>query len=571
MTAVAAMAVASAGTNAQTLQKEITVDREVVLSHRDASRLTTTPQISLPEMARPNLGFASYSGASDLTSELTILPPVGYKDRIPSDSTLGYVSLGYLPLRRVDISAGYRILDNDRTRLNAFMQFNNNQYNSLSTMDWDYWKDVWRARNATVTLGGVLHHMLGQGEALEAALDYTYANYRFPCSERLTQDVNRVNFSLGYIADNDSRRLAAGIDYSYFGYRCPWNSLYIFDDRWIGFYGKGEGKPARESAASLHGTYFLKSGAVELGGRVAVDLIHDNTDRTTSFDHGNQIYGDGNSRTHATVRLQPQLLWHGEKAEAKIGIEADVNFHQSPRFRFAPDIAVSWAPLDIARLELTATGGVVQNTISSLYDLTPYQTFLAVYNNSYVPVDAKLTLTLGPKYGAWVQVWGGYSSAKDWLMPYGYRWHYENVKGYRAGGAVGYNWRDMAELTLSLEYSPSGYEKGYYLNRDRASKVGLARLRVTPIKPLDVTVSFNARGGRQEIEDVIPNGNVAGIYRSSHALDRVFDLSAGATYRFSPRLSFWVTGENLLNKCWILLGDVTVQGATGMIGASYKF
>lgn len=556
---------------AQSLQKEITVDREVVLTHRDANRMLITPQISLPEMSRSSLGYAFYSGASDLTSDVAILPPPGYKDAIDVDSARGYISVGYFPLKKIDLSAGYKIIDNERTRLNAFMQVNNNSYNSLSTMDWKYWRGEFTTRNTTYTLGGSARHLLKSGELLNFALDYTYANYRFPCNERLTQDVNRFNLLAGYNANNSDYRAVGSINYSYFGYRCPWNSLYIFDNRWIGFYGKGKGIPARENTLSASVSYFLKNENVELGGTVTADVIHDNTDRTTSRESGNQIYGNGNSRTHGTVRLKPQINCKSENASAEIGIEVDINLRQGTRLRFAPNISASWIPFDIIRMDLTAKGGVVQNTISSLYDLTPYQTFLAVYNNSYIPIDGKMTLTLGPKYGAWCQGWIGYSIADNWLMPYGYRWIYEKVKGYRAGIAFGYNWRNFAELSLSYEYSPSGYEKGYYLNRDRASKVGTAKLKITPIKPLDINASFFARGGRQEIEVVIPYGDISNLYRKNNPLLRVLDLSLGASYRYNPNLSFWIKGENILNKCWILLGNVTVQGATGWVGVSYKY
>lgn len=571
VTALAAIGLFSPAALSQTLQKEITVDREVVLTHRDANRLTTPPQISLPELSRPNLGFAYYNGASDLTTEITTLPPSAYLDTFPTDSTRGYVSLGYFPLRRIDLSAGYRLVDNDRTRANAFLQFDNNQYTGLSTMDWKYWKGEWHPRQATLTAGGTVHHLLANGHAIEGALDYTYSNYRFPCNERLTQDVNTLNASAVYVANENDKRFSGGINYTYFGYRCPWNSLYILDDSWEGFYGQGDGKPARESFVSAYGSYFLKTGDLELGGRVVAELIHDNTNRTTSFKYGNVIYGNGESRSYGTLRLQPQALWHSHNASAKLGVEVDVNFRLGPRLRFAPNISANWTPIDIVSLELIAKGGVIQNTLGSLYDQTPYQTFLAVYNHSYVPVDAKLTVTVGPKYGAWVQGWLGYSVARDWLMPYGYIWHYENVKGYRAGVATGYNWRDIASLSLSYEHSPSKYEEGYYLNRDRAAKVATAKLRVTPIKPLDITASFEGRGGRQEIEVVMPEGDISAIYMRRHELKRVIDLTFGATYRFTPRLSFWARGENLLNKGWIMLGNVTVQGTTAIVGASYKF
>ncbi|MDE6249638.1 MAG: hypothetical protein K2M29_08020, partial [Paramuribaculum sp.] len=121
---ITALAIAPATVSAQSLSKEITVDRDIVLTHREANRLTTLPRVTLPALERPNLSFANYTASSDITNDLETLPPVNYDIKLPADPYRGYIMAGYFPLQRVNLSAGYRIIDTRRVQLSALLQYN---------------------------------------------------------------------------------------------------------------------------------------------------------------------------------------------------------------------------------------------------------------------------------------------------------------------------------------------------------------------------------------------------------------------------------------------------------------
>ena len=82
---ITALAIAPATVSAQSLSQEITVDRDIVLTHREANRLTTLPRVTLPALERPNLSFANYTASSDITNDLETLPPVNYDIKLPAD------------------------------------------------------------------------------------------------------------------------------------------------------------------------------------------------------------------------------------------------------------------------------------------------------------------------------------------------------------------------------------------------------------------------------------------------------------------------------------------------------
>jgi len=69
----------------------------------------------------------------------------------------------------------------------------------------------------------------------------------------------------------------------------------------------------------------------------------------------------------------------------------------------------------------------------------------------------------------------------------------------------------------------------------------------------------------------MPVGNSPSLLLWPVDLGNVSNLTLGASYAFTPSLTFFIRGENLLNHRHIILGDRISQGITGLLGASYKF
>ena len=151
-----------------------------------------------------------------------------------------------------------------------------------------------------------------------------------------------------------------------------------------------------------------------------------------------------------------------------------------------------------------------------------------------------------------------------------------NMKGFKFMAAVGYNWRNTVDLSAKFEMAPRRNNRGYYQWRDRAREVATIDLRVTPIKPLDITLGWEYRGGRRMNFDLFYPGNVMnGIEGKAdmrmESLGIISNLKAGALYRITPQWSAFLRGENLLNRKTLLIGGMPGQGITGLVGATYKF
>jgi len=281
----------------------------------------------------------------------------------------------------------------------------------------------------------------------------------------------------------------------------------------------------------------------------------------------------GDSEMLGVVTFNPYWSVASDEFNATIGADVDLAINSGRFVNAAPRVSVNWTPRFAASMFsffATATGGVRANTIGSLLDYTPYVEPLFGYKHSRVPVDASVGLTVGPFAGTALTLRTGYSVADDWLVPVvadgTNLWHAADIKGWRSGATLSHHSRWIKSLEVSYDYAPNDGDKGYYLWRDRARHVVDAKLTVSPIGPLDVTVGFEGRWNRGIY--ACPSSPV-GSGRLS--LGRSDNLSVGGLYRFNDRLSFFARGENLLNTKSYLLYDIPAQGITGLLGATYKF
>ena len=148
------------------------------------------------------------------------------------------------------------------------------------------------------------------------------------------------------------------------------------------------------------------------------------------------------------------------------------------------------------------------------------------------------------------------------------------MRGWHAGIAASYKYRDMVSARVSYETAPQGEDKGYYLWRDRAKHVVNASVTVTPIKPLDITIGYEYRGNRVTYDCVGVKEDVIAGYADDNVkcdLGDVNNLSVGALYRFTPAFSAFARVENILNKKYDILYNIPSQGITGLVGITYKF
>jgi hypothetical protein len=117
---------------------------------------------------------------------------------------------------------------------------------------------------------------------------------------------------------------------------------------------------------------------------------------------------------------------------------------------------------------------------------------------------------------------------------------------------------------------------GYKLGVDRASAVANIDLKVTPWRPLSVSLGLEYRGGRKAlfgpyvpgIELVDPQMHEGYNFLN---MDDVINLHAGANYRINSTVGLWLQAHNLLNRRYDVLYGMGAQRIGFIAGASFNF
>lgn len=559
---------ASMSASAQGLRKEITVQHEVVPEQTDVTMLRFTPRFTLPQLQRPSLDYSTRSVFATVQPTITTLGPAAWGDSIYTSPYRGYAVLGFAPLYNLGATAGYKFIDNDRTRLNAWVQYNGTAYKGLygeSPLNGQY------QRSNMVTAAASLHHALSQSKFLDFGVDYTFGRYTTPASVDSTgrQQMHRLNFSALFSGSNSTLDYGAGMALGYFGYAFS-PDFEVATEQPDGLWESERLRPAHETKVDVHGGVSAKISETQRAGISAeFDMLSNSRHSHADFDAEDMEYMMHATprHTHALLTISPYYRLRMSAVEFTAGVKAQVTINSGKAIHVAPDVNLTWRPVSRLAVYAKAGGGEWQNTLTSLYDVSPYTLSSMAFKNSHVPITAEGGITFGPLKGASVEVSWLYAAANDWLMPVTMDdgltiFTPTKMRGYKLHAGVTYEYGTAVELRVAYETAPQGPSRGFYLWRDRAKHAVSADLRVTPVAPLDIFAGWEYRGGRSQI---CPH---TGIKQS---LGLVSNLKVGALYRITPQWSAFVRGENLMCRRYLLIGGVPAQSITGLIGATYKF
>ncbi len=547
----------SVAVGAEDLSKEITLEKEIVPEHQEVSRLKITPRIFLSDIDKKSLKFNERNVASPVVPSLARLEPVKFADKLPvSPYDKGYVAIGYFPGYNLGLSAGYNMLDTDKTRLSGWLQFNGKYYKGDNVFDEEI-----GLRSNIGTLGLALDHNVNEKSLFSVSFDYTFGRYNNPLDVGdYNQNVHKVNLDLGWKSKIGNIDYNIGIGYGHFGYGNDGASSIVKPMTETAF------APVRENKFNINGGVKMEFSDNNFAG-LDLDLTYLDYNRMSTIVADSMEYnlvsGDGFHK--GGFSLNPYYKYVGEKANIKIGAVLDFAFNADNALYFAPDVELNWMPDEKVALYAQLKGGMYYNTLGTMWDYSIYSAPMIGYGSSHIPVDLKAGLNLGTWKGLSFDVWGGYSWANDWLMPVVAKDinYYEavDVSGFVFGASLGYEYRDIVDVNVGIQVIPQAYDEGYYMWRDRAKFVFDAELNVRPVEALILNIGYEYRADRMIINrstDIFELGNIN-------------NLSFGADYRLTQQFSIFAQLENILNEKCYLAYNIPAQGFKGLVGVCYKF
>lgn len=171
---LAAALAATQAVSAQTLTKEIVIEREIDPTLPEAARISNFPSLVQPQAPVSRLPFVDVTAATRVPGMLAMLEPANGQPAITLSPYRGYASLGYFPAYNLGISAGYSIIAKPASSLNVWTQFDGYSYK-------DQYDETLK-RNS-VTVGADFSHLFGRTRRLDLSADFTYNAYNKPWEE----------------------------------------------------------------------------------------------------------------------------------------------------------------------------------------------------------------------------------------------------------------------------------------------------------------------------------------------------------------------------------------------------
>lgn len=561
--------------SAQELKKEITIDKDIVPELKESNKIDVSPQVPQMDIKHTKLKYNDRAKTIEVPGSITTLEPADNIDTIITSEHRGYAMLGYFPVYNLDFTGGYKIIDNENTKLNSWLQYNGESYcgESLSGENMSIY-------DHSVTVDVAFAQRIKSKSMLNLDADYTFTHFSTPWLKKdYTQNANEVNFNALWTSSVGGLKYKALASYNYFGF----TDKYPYDAKQYQNVGSAF-DAVNEHNVNLKGFAALDIDDYSL---VALDLCfaftHDNHLLLPSWGGENGVawhgFRNNDGYTHSTLSLTPHYDIVKDDISLRIGANIEGHFDYDGGIYFSPDVRVDWNATNFISAYAYFTGGVRQNTMSSIFDVSHYFMPAMAYRNSYLPCVIDAGANFGPFKDATIKVYGGYAFANDWFMPIfvegnNHMMNEVDLKGWHLGIEASYCYKNWGKIKASYTVAPQqSYDKGYYLWRDRAKHVVDASLIVTPIAPLDITIDYEYRGGRCSYLQSIKTselGVVSPKY-TRYSLGHVNNLSLGGLYRFTDQLSFFARLENLFNHKYDLLYDIPSQGITGLVGATYKF
>lgn len=506
---------------AQDLNREITVDREILPVEADASRLPVLPQVDLPAIPTVSLSPTRVAVTTAVLPHVRQLDPVKADDPSAPPDARGYAVAGVGgPDFTADLSAGYRLVSTASTRVGAWLQWNSDIYSRNSAR--------WRTHAGTVGVDAI--HRFNANSLLEASASWAIDRFNMPRNVGYWQTSNRADIDLAWHSKTGGMNYNIKGAYGYFGYSdSPAELIDGMRQNRVGFGADG----------------WLPTSDNGFAG-VSVDL---------------DLLNTVDAKTSGVVSLTPGWRFKNRVWTIVAGPRVDLTFNGDKALHIAPDVRLGFSPSSFFVVKLSAGGGEQLNPLASLAQLARRQSPCVAYGVSHVPVSVDGTITIGPLKGAWLSVFGGWAKANSWLMPEvmpdgGMAWMPQNLSGGKFGGEIGAAYRSIVELTARYTAASSSF----YLNRDRARHSLDVKLGLRPLAPLRITATYELRASRS-ITTAVGMANL-----SNESM-----LSVNASYAFTRKLSVWINARNLLNRSSQQIDLTPVEGTGAMVGVSCLF
>ena len=296
-------------------------------------------------------------------------------------------------------------------------------------------------------------------------------------------------------------------------------------------------------------------------------------------------------KSFGMLSVTPYYSHRTDNMNLRIGAHVDLSFDNGTFFRIAPDVRFDWEMSRMFSLYASATGGNEIHTFHNVAARNRYVNPSLMLPTSYTMVDAEAGLNFGLFKGFTITPFVGFAVVRDALVTAftsadnnlnypeptaATTYQAVDMNGAKMGLKTAYNYSDKVEFKAAYTFAPQGTKSGYQLADNRPEHVVDAKLKVTPIRQLDLYIDYRFMGGRRVLNThyyPMMGSEQPATMMSETTIDLgIFsDLGFGAAYRFTDMFSAYCRLNNLLNRHQQLYYGMYAQRFNFLVGAAVNF
>ena len=535
---------------ADSLRREVTIEKDFTPIVRDASKINTLPEVEAPTVTRQSIQYSDWTVPAPLEARAVLLPAGGFGDPARENLKRGYFDFGLGNYWNMVGNAGYRILQSEKDQLGVWLQHRS----TCGSVDYNQKLPGYETSRTMRQLEErVVADYRHSFEKLDLGIrggyrydSFNYYGLRFPGVQGIAspgQEINRFFLKSRIASSNPDAQLRYSASLAY--YRYGYQRGYLQGD-----------KGAAENVVTAD---FALVAPIDPSSDIALDGAFD----YVGYNRLPSASGYG------MLSLNPRYSWHNDRVSLSAGVKADISFNNGTIFRFAPDVRFDWTIVPDLQFYTLLTGGKQLNTWHRVSARTLYFNPSAVADNSYIPLDARLGLRVNALRGLSIGLSGGYEIGKNvlFLVPEQTvdgqftgvsRFWGIDAYAWKAGLDLSYRYGTLWEASARVDYCRwTATGGGQVVSYDRPQWQGGVNVRYNPLAELSLEAGYDFAAVRKY--------GVLGAIPDMHL------VHVKASYAFTPWFSLYGLTDNVLNRKYDIAYGMPAQGISFMFGVDFKF
>lgn len=535
---------------ADSLRREVTIEKDFTPIVRDASKISTLPEVEAPTVTRQSIQYSDWTVPAPLEARAVLLPAGGFGDPARENLKRGYFDFGLGNYWNMAGNAGYRILQSEKDQLGVWLQHRS----TCGSVDYNQKLPGYETSRTMRQLEErVVADYRHSFEKLDLGIrggyrydSFNYYGLRFPGVQGIAspgQEINRFFLKSRIASSNPDAQLRYSASLAY--YRYGYQRGYLQGD-----------KGAAENVVTAD---FALVAPIDPSSDIALDGAFD----YVGYNRLPSASGYG------MLSLNPRYSWHNDRVSLSAGVKADISFNNGTIFRFAPDVRFDWTIVPDLQFYTLLTGGKQLNTWHRVSARTLYFNPSAVADNSYIPLDARLGLRVNTLRGLSIGLSGGYEIGKNvlFLVPEQTldgqftgvsRFWGIDAYAWKAGLDLSYRYGTLWEASARVDYCRwTATGGGQVVSYDRPQWQGGVNVRYNPLAELSLEAGYDFAAVRKY--------GVLGAIPDMHL------VHVKASYAFTSWFSLYGLTDNLLNRKYDIAYGMPAQGISFMFGVDFKF